>query len=76
MLLDRDGGEGGWGGGSCTVEGGVNEFSRILILKSLTISNNLRKQKRLWKKELNNCVFGSDIDQFLCTINQTRILRC
>ena len=42
---------GGWGGGGCTVERGLNEFSRILVLKSLTISNNLRKQKRLWKKK-------------------------
>ena len=43
-------------------------------LLSLTISKNLRKQKRLWEQELNNCVFGSDIDQFLCMIHQKRTL--
>lgn len=34
MLLDRGGGEGGGGGGlrdGCTLEGGLNEFSRTLI---------------------------------------------
>ena len=41
-------------------------------LLSLTISKNLRKQKRLWAQELNNCVFGSDNDQFLCMIHQKR----
>lgn len=43
-------------------------------LLSLAISKNLRKQKRLWAQELNNCVFGSDIDQFLCMIHQKRTL--
>lgn len=30
--------------------------------------------KALWAQELNNCVFGSDIDQFLCMIHQKRTL--
>lgn len=41
-------------------------------LLSSTISKNLRKQKRLSAQELNNCVFGSDFDQFLCMIHQKK----
>ena len=43
-------------------------------LLSLTIPKNIPKQKLLWAQELKNCVFGSDIDQFLCMIHQKRTL--
>lgn len=73
MLLDRGGGEGGGGEGWGTVvhQKGVLMNFHVHLL-SLAISKNLRKQKRLWAQELNNCVFGSDIDQFLCMIHRKK----
>lgn len=76
MLLHRGGGKGEGGGegwGTVVHQKGVLMNFHVHLL-SLAISKNLRKQKRLWAQELNNCVFGSDIDQFLCMIHQKRTL--
>lgn len=76
MLLDRGGGEGGGGGvlgDGCTLEGALNEFSRTLI-KCNNFKEFTQTKAFLWAQELNNCVFGSDIDQFLCIIHQKRTL--
>lgn len=67
---EKGGGE-GWG--TVVHQKGVLMNFHVHLL-SLAISKNLRKQKRLWAQELNNCVFGSDIDQFLCMIHQKRTL--
>lgn len=66
-------GGGGEGWGTVVHQKGVLMNFHVHLL-SLAISKNLRKQKRLWAQELNNCVFGSDIDQFLCMIHQKRTL--
>ena len=65
--VGEKGGGGGWG--TVVHQKGILMNFHVHLL-SLAISKNLRKQKRLWTQELKNCVFGSDIDQFLCMIHK------